>query len=229
MVSLDGPDHLRRRRLLLPSFHGERLRAYEVTIGEAVDREVSSWPVGSPFALPQSMRSLTMGVMGRVVFGDRDWERRGAEIERRIRAIVTQSTARLGRLAELPRMLAEWGVGNGRSSVDHDLRGIDELLREAIASRRRAGGLEDRDDVLATLLTATDQHGEGLSDGAVRDELFGLMVAGHETTAGALAVAFDLLLANPPAAARLRAELGSGDGEYLDAVIRGPAAALAAR
>ncbi len=69
LLLLDGAEHLRQRKLLLPPFHGERMRAYEDVIAEAADRTIASWPVDEPFALLGEMRSLTLDVIMRAVFG----------------------------------------------------------------------------------------------------------------------------------------------------------------
>ena len=97
--------------------------------------------------------------------------------------------------------------------------GLHAALAVQIRERRAAPGLEQRSDVLSTLLLARDQQGQGMSDEEVRDELVTLLLAGHETTATSLAWAFDLLLHHPPALGRLVAELDGGGAEYLDAVI----------
>jgi len=69
VLLLDGAEHLRQRRLLLPPFHGERMRAYEAIMREATDREIETWPVGRPFALLPRMQAITLEVIVRAVFG----------------------------------------------------------------------------------------------------------------------------------------------------------------
>ena len=80
--------------------------------------------------------------------------------------------------------------------------------------------LDRREDVLSMLLLARDEDGEAMTDGELRDELVTLLVAGHETTATALAWAFELLLRHPDSLRRLAAELDDGGDEYLSAVIK---------
>jgi cytochrome P450 len=94
------------------------------------------------------------------------------------------------------------------------------LLAE-IARRRREPDLEDRRDVLSLLLRAVDDDGRPMTDAELRDELFTMLGAGHETTATGLAFAFDLLVHNPERLRRLRSELeGRGGDAYLDAVVK---------
>ena len=97
----------------------------------------------------------------------------------------------------------------------------DALLYEEIEERRREPDLQERTDVLSLLLSARDEDGRAMSNAELRDELFTMLGAGHETTATGLAFAFDLLLRNPAVLARLREEIAGGkDDSYLDAVVK---------
>ena len=95
MLLLDGAEHLRERKLLLPPFHGERMRAYERVMTEAADTAIDSWPVGREFTLIPSMRSLTLDVILRAVFGV-DEGPRLEELKRRIRAMIDPTSTRAG-------------------------------------------------------------------------------------------------------------------------------------
>ena len=83
VLVLDGPEHLRQRKLILPAFHGDRMRAWESSVREITRAEIARWPVGQPFALRPSMQSITLDVIVRVVFGV-DGSARGDELRRRI-------------------------------------------------------------------------------------------------------------------------------------------------
>ena len=97
----------------------------------------------------------------------------------------------------------------------------DALLYEEIGRRRGEPDLEERPDVLSLLLRARDEEGRPMTDAELRDELFTMLGAGHETTATGLAFAFELLLRNPPALERLREEIAAGEDDvYLDAVVK---------
>jgi cytochrome P450 len=217
LLLLDGAAHLRERKLLLPAFHGERMRAYEQVMREAADRAVDSWPVGRPFPLLPSMRSLTLDVIMRAVFGV-DEGPRMEELKRRIRAMIDPTVNRYGLLL----MIVSGGrLGSGAGDrFEGQRRSVDELIYEEIARRRDAPDLEQREDVFSMLLLARDEDGEAMTDRELRDELVTLLVAGHETTATGLAWAFELLLRNPAVLERLRASLAAGDGAYLDAVVK---------
>jgi cytochrome P450 len=223
VLLLDGAEHLRQRKLMLPPFHGERMRAYAQVIREAADRSIESWPVGETFTLLAQMQSLTLDVIIRAVFGV---EARASqrELKQRIRALLDPVGSRVGVLA-LALTGGRVGTGAGQRFEDRR-RALDELIYAEIARRRAAEDLERREDVFSMLLLARDEDGGALSDKELRDELVTLLVAGHETTATALAWAFELLLRNPRAYERLRAELapspdgGSGGEQYLDAVVK---------
>jgi cytochrome P450 len=101
------------------------------------------------------------------------------------------------------------------------MRAADSLLLEEIARRRREPDLDERSDVLSLLLGAVDEDGNAMTDAELRDELFTMLGAGHETTATSLAFAFELLIRNPAVLARLRSEIEAGDDDsYLDAVVK---------
>jgi cytochrome P450 len=217
LLLLDGAEHLRERKLMLPPFHGERMRAYAEVIREAADASIASWPLGEPFALLPRMQSLTLAVIMRAVFGVR--ESAGAdELSRRIRALLDPVSRRSVLLLALSG--GRLGAGAGRSFQERR-RALDELLYREIARRRAAEDLDRREDVFSMLLLARGEDGQPMSDQELRDELVTLLVAGHETTATALAWAFELLLRNANVLQRLKAELAGGEsGEYLEAVVK---------
>jgi cytochrome P450 family 135 len=217
VLLLDGAEHLRHRRLMLPSFHGERMRAYETVMREAADRAIDAWPVGEPFKLHPWMQSVTLDVIMRAVFGVEAGPRQ-EELKRRLRAMVDPVGTRLGILM---MVLSGGRAGTSRfQQFQERRRQVDELIYEEIDRRRAETDLESREDVFSMLLLARDEDGGALTDQELRDELLTLLVAGHETTSTGLAWAFELLLRNPQVLARLRASLAEGDDGYLDAVVK---------
>jgi hypothetical protein len=192
LLLLEGREHLERRRLMLPPFHGERLKAYEDAIREIAASEVERWPSGADFAIHGRMRSITLEAILRVVFGVTDDERRA-----RLRVLVPQLLAETSSPALSLRVLR--AQRRGRPSPLEDLAPrdeIDDLLYGEIAERRAAGEI-GREDVLSLLIAARFEDGGKMSDRELRDHLVTLLLAGHETTATALAWTFELLLANP--------------------------------
>jgi cytochrome P450 len=216
VLVLDGPEHVRQRKLILPAFHGDRMRAWDATMRDITRAEIARWPVGRPFALRPAMQSITLEVIVRVVFGVDDAARRD-NLRRQIVNLTSLGRNPLLLFATRDRRLGP------RTPWARFLRARDALhsaLAEQIQERRHAPGLGQRSDVLSLMLLARDEHGKAMTDAEVRDELVTLLFAGHETTATSLAWTFDLLAHHPRALGRLIAELDSGRPEYLDAVIK---------
>ena len=217
LLLLEGADHLAHRKLMLPAFHGERMRSLEPMVTAIVDAEIESWPLGREFPLHPHMQSVTLEVILRVVFGVSE----GSRLDRLrdlLRNLLTETGSTGVQLRAL--LLRRFG---GQSNVwgrfQERLREVDELLFAEIAEHRERDDLEERDDILSSLILARFEDGEGLSDTDLRDQLMTLLLAGHETTATGLAWAFDLILGHPEVHARLRETLEDGDESYLKATI----------
>jgi cytochrome P450 len=215
VLVLDGSEHLRQRKLLLPPFQGSRVAAFREVIRDVAEREISSWRPGSQLVLRERMRALTFEVICRAVFGVTEPER----VERlRERLVAVIDSSPLFMIVPAARVdLGPWSPG-GR--FVRRLRAADAVLYEEIERRRNEPDLEQRSDVLSLLLCARDEQGQAMTDSELRDELFTMLGAGHETTATGLAFAFELLLRNPHVLARLREEIAGGEDSYLDAVVK---------
>jgi cytochrome P450 len=227
VLLLDEGEHMRQRKLMLPAFHGDRLRGYAETMRRVAENEIASWPLDRPLAARPRMQALTLEVIMRTVFGVQDEARK-----RRL----TKTLSELLRWGTDPRRMA-LGIALGPKRVIRlglwrsVLEPADAAIYEEIAAHRSAADLEERDDVLSLLLQARHEDdiapvraepgpsrtaGEPMSDKELRDELITLLVAGHETTANSLAWALERLVRHPNALARLR----EGDDEYADAVVK---------
>jgi len=215
VLLLEGEEHLRVRRLMLPPFHGERMRAYEETIAAATEREIASWPLGETFALHPRMQAITLEVILGAVFGVEDARRRDELRELLVTILERTRSGRAQFVGLATRRMGPLGPWRRFSGV---LERTDAILLEQIAERRRAPDLAERQDILSMLCAARFEDGEPMGDREIRDQLMTLLLAGHETTATALAWAIDLLFHNPEPAARLRESVGAGRGDYLDAV-----------
>jgi cytochrome P450 len=215
-----GARHMRQRKLLLPAFHGEAVSRYRAMIAEAADREIDSWPIGTPFALAPRMQAITLDVIMAGIFGVEGTPARGTPahgLRQAVRAVLRLSTAPGAKLAELSNLRRSEPVGVVRAVM----AGLDRKVYAVIADRRTEGGARQRTDILSLLLEAETEDGERLTDRELRDELLTLVLAGHETTANSLAWAFERLLRTPAAYDRLRETVRSGadpDG-YLEATI----------
>jgi len=215
LLALDRAPHMQQRKLLLPPFHGERLRSYADLIAELAEREVASWPIGTPFRLHRRMERLTLEAILEVVFGITDAARK--DELRRLLPLLLQSA----------RMLVFWGavlhrdVGpiHPRATFEARRDAVDALLYAEIAERRAMPADERarRKDILSMLVEAEHEDGTPMGDAEIRDQLATLVMAGHETTATGLAWAVDLLQRNPSVLARVRDD---EDPAYMDAVVR---------
>ncbi len=216
LLILQGADHLAHRKLMLPAFHGERMRAYAPVVEEIVGREIDSWPLGEEFAIHPRMQAVTLEVILRVVFGVAEGPR--LQALREVLTTVLEETA--SPFAQLIGLATRRFGGRGPwARFEGQLRATDDLLYAEIAERRASGSFEERDDILSMLMQARFEDGSEMSDVDLRDQLLTLLLAGHETTATALAWTFDLLLRHPTAFARLRESLQEGEEDYLRATI----------
>ena len=215
LLLLDGAQHTRHRRLVHPPFHGSRMAKYGDIIREATLAEVAAWPLDRAFALLPSMQALTLKVILRAVFGI-SGAAQTTRVATLVRRVTSPGSSPIAALALLKR---DFGPLRMWSNFVRDRALLDEALYAEIAARREAPDLGDRDDILSILLLARDDDGQPMSDVELRDELMTLLLAGHETTATALAWFFDQVLHNPPVLARLQAELADGHTAYLDAAI----------
>jgi cytochrome P450 len=212
----EGAEHLSRRKLMLPPFHGERMRSYEAAVDEIVSAEIDSWPLQHEFPIHSRMQAVTLEAILQVVFGVSEGPR--LERLRGMLANVLQETA--SPRAQIVGLATRRFGGRGPwAKFEGALREVDELLYAEIAEHREKPGLEDREDVLSMLMLAEFEDGGRMDDSELRDQLMTLLLAGHETTATALAWTFDLLLRHPAALGRLREELAAGEDEYLRATI----------
>jgi cytochrome P450 len=216
VLVLDGPEHLRQRKLLLPPFQGSRVAAFREIIRDVAEREIAGWRPGAELVLRERMRALTFEVICRAVFGVTRRDRVERLRERLVAVVDSSPLFMISRAAR-----ADLGPLSPGGRFARRLRAADALLEEEIERRRAEPDLEQRSDVLSLLLTARDERGEGMTNAELRDELFTMLAAGHETTATGLAFAFELLLRTPRVLARLREELDRGeDDSYLDAVVK---------
>lgn len=223
VILLDEAPHLEQRRLMLPAFHGERMRALEGLMLELTERELESWPVGEPVELHSRLQRLTLEIVLRAVFG----LDRGARLDS-LRDLLTQvlefTESPLSLIGPLPPWLDRLIGAHGPFGRLQVLEAqVNELIYGLIEERRReydSAAEEERTDVLSMLLAARHEDDTPMSPQELRDELMTALVAGHETTASQLAWAFSELARAPRVQERLARELdASEDDSYLVATI----------
>jgi cytochrome P450 len=212
--SLVGKEHFERRKLVLPNFHGKRVKNYERIVEEEVMREIANWPEGREFETLEPMLRATLGAILRVVFGAE-----GAALDE-LRTVIPPLIT-LGSLMEwmppiVRREYGRWSPASRLSGYRGRFNAVVDLL---IASARADPALTRRSDVLALLLQARYEDGEPISDGHIADELLSLVAAGHETTASQLAWAVERLRRHPQLLSRLADEVDAGGSELRQATI----------
>ena len=212
--SLNGPEHLERRRLVLPAFHGKRVGSYERIVEEEVMRETASWPEGREFeALPSTSR-LTLNAILRAVFGEE--EQALDELRRMLPVTITVGSV----LHQLPSVVGrDFGRWSPGGRLLRYRRRIDAVIDSLIAKARADPNFEERTDVLALLLQARYENGDPIPDRHIADELLTLVAAGHETTASQLAWIVERLRRHPELLARLVDEVDAGGSELRKATI----------
>jgi cytochrome P450 family 135 len=215
VLTLDDAPHLRQRKLLLPPFHGERVRRYGELIEEVTRRDMETWPIGKPFALRAHTQRITLAVILRAVFGIRD----EARIDRATRLIDAFSD-RVTTIVRFPALRRNLGPGSPWRRFLRAREELDAFIYEEVVLRRAETRNEERDDVLSLLLRARHEDGSSMSDAELRDELVTVVGAGHETTATGLAWAMERLLRNRQVLGRLRESLAAGRGDYLEATVK---------
>jgi cytochrome P450 len=216
VLVLTGPEHMRQRKLLLPPFHGERMREYEDVIVAATERDMASWRLGAPMRLQQHTRLITLEVILQAVFGVE------AERMQPLKAAITDLFEPLGLMAVLRAVMSRPSTERPTGAIGQALDRLDALIYLEIERRRAQSDLERRADILSLLLLARDEDGLRMTDAELRDELVTLLLAGHETTATSVAWAIERLVRHPDKLARLVAEIDAGpDGgdEYMTAVV----------
>lgn len=211
--ALEGDEHKRQRKLLVPPFHGRRLAAYESTIEEEAEKEMASWPEGREFATLDSMMRITLNVILRAVFGAE-----GAELQA-LRDLLPRFVKLGSRLAVLPIPRGRYGRLNPWVRFDRYRREYDDLVTRLIEKAEADPRLEQRDDILAMMLQARYDDGARMTRSQIADQLLTLLTAGHETTATTLAWAVERLRRHPDVVRRLADEVDAGGSELREATI----------
>jgi len=216
VLLLDEPEHMAQRKLMLPPFHGKRMQRYGELMAEIAAEEIERWPSDRPLQARPRMQAVTLEVILGAVFGISEGERQ-APLRDELRGL-------LDAISDPRRAIFLLALGPERirrfPPFRRAMERVDALVIEEIRARRSSADLAEREDILSLLLQARHEDGREMSDRELRDELMTLLVAGHETTATALAWAIELLARHPEELARLEREVDAGEQEYLEAVIK---------
>lgn len=216
ILLLDGEEHMRHRRIMLPGFgagHGQR---FADQVREIAEARVSGWKVGQRLSLRDEMETISFDSIMRVVFNDDSKSRHG-----RLRELIPEMMDRCDSAFTLiPWFRKSLAGTTPYARLMKVVREVNEALYEAIDERRADPLVQLRDDVLSLLLRAGHEDGTELGDREIRDELLTLIMAGYETTTSGLAWCFERLLRSPEQIQRLLQGLEVGEERYLDAVVK---------
>ena len=216
ILVLDGDEHLRHRRLMLPAFRRNHVARFEELITAAVERRASAWPVGGRFPIQPEMEAIAFSTIVQMALGTDA----GPRVDR-----LRELFGRMMDLCEspftlLPAFRRELGGLSPYARLQRALAELDEIVYAEIEDRRRLHPEVRGDDLLSLLVQAHGADGTPMTDREIRDELVTMLMAGQETTTSALSWSFERLARHPDVADRLVAEIERGDEAYLDAVIK---------
>jgi len=207
LLTVDGPPWLRRRRLMQPAFHRDRIRDFAAVMLAATERTHERWEAaartGIPIDMAAEMSRLALDVVTPCLFGtDVDFDAAAVNA-----AVGDVSAAFLKGMRSPLTLLAIW-LQRPLGPTRRPTVVLDRIVNGIIAARRRSD--PERGDLLGMLMAARDEEtGAPLSDRELRNEVLTLFTAGHETTANALAWTWSLLARHPEVEARLHAHLGT--------------------
>lgn len=217
LLLLDGDRHLQQRKLLMPPFHGERMKTYGQIIRDTTEKVIGNWNAGSQFKAQAKMQEISLEVILHAVFGLSEGERY-REIQQIIVSMLDVFSNPLSAtflfFKSLQRDLGAWSPW-GRFLRQRQR--LDELLYQEIRDRK-AQSQPLGEDILSLLIAARDEAGEAMSDVELRDELMTMLFAGHETTATALSWALYWIHYVPEVREKLLQELCAIDVENADAI-----------
>jgi cytochrome P450 len=202
LILASGARHRRDRKLLSPSFHGARMRAYGAVMTESTRSAVAAWTTGTPFKMLDVTQSISLDVILHAVIGLDPTSSQGQAVREAVIRLVGTLRPQFIFFRWMRRDffgLSAWA--RFKKAREH----LDSLLFETMAERRRAPA--ERDDILSLMMSARYEDGSAMSDAELRDQLLTLLTAGHETTAVSLAWAFYWLHRDPDELGRLLAEL----------------------
>jgi cytochrome P450 len=211
LILLSGAQHRQRRQLVMPPFHGERLKVYGELICTITHEVLADLTPGQPFKARELTQKISMQIILQAVFGLRQGER-CQRLGQLLAQRLDMSSGRLGAaLIFLPLLSQDYGTWSPGHRLQTLVKEIDDLIFSEIQARR-SNPEPDRSDILSLLLAARDGEGQGLTDQELRDELMTLLVAGHETTATAMSWSLYWVHHQPEVGARLRQELEAATG-----------------
>ncbi|OKH38111.1 cytochrome P450 [[Phormidium ambiguum] IAM M-71] len=222
IFGLSGKQHQRQRQLMMPPFHGDRMLTYANTIAEVTEKIMSRWQVGESFCARTSTQAITLRVIMQAVFGLYDGPR-AQQLEKVLGEMIDEASSPLSvTMIYFPFLQKDLGAWSPWGKYLRRKAQVDQLIYDEIRERR-ANFDPSRTDILNLLMEARDEAGEGMTDEELHDELMALLLAGHETTATALAWALYWIHQIPEVRSKLLAELDTlGENPDPNAIFKLP-------
>ncbi|MBE9003784.1 cytochrome P450 [Fortiea sp. LEGE XX443] len=203
---LDGDRHRKRRQLVMPSFHGDRMRNYGELICNLTEKVFNQLPVNQVFSARKLTQEISMQVILQVVFGVYDGER-SQQLKQQLFKVADLFRSPLtSSFLFFPFLQKDLGSWSPWGKFLRDQQQLDQLIYAEIAERRAENNPE-RIDILSLLMSSQDEAGNSMSDRELRDELLTLLLAGYETTATAMAWGLYLIHQKPEVREKLLQEL----------------------
>lgn len=207
---LEGDRHRRRRQLLMPPFHGDRMRTYGQLVRKLALKAFQNIPLGQPFIAREVTQEISFQVILEAVYGVCG-EAKNHSLAQAVTALTDDFQSPLSSsLLFFSFLQQDWGAWSPWGKFLRDRQRLDELIYAEIRDRRTHPDPR-RIDILSLLMAAQDDAGHPMTDQELRDELATLMFAGHETTATAMAWALYWIHRLPEVRAKLLQELETVD------------------
>jgi cytochrome P450 family 110 len=207
-ILLDGLEHRQRRQLVMPAFHGDKVRVYASLIQKITQDLIQQWPENVTINAREQMQSISLSVILQTVFGLYQGERLDIIQQKLVEVVTIFDSPLKSSFIFIPQLQQDWGAWSPWGKVKRSLAELDRLIYAEIADRRRDYQPE-RTDILNLLIGSQDVDGKGMDDQELRDELMTLLFAGHETTATALSWAIYWSSYLPEVRAKLLADIAT--------------------
>jgi cytochrome P450 family 110 len=207
-MMLDGDRHRRRRQLVMPPFHGDRMRSYGQLIQDLTIAAFDSIPLNKSFEARSITQDISLNIILKAVFGLSEGDR-FSTLKQLMSQIADLFQSPLSSAVLFyPLFQQDLGPWSPWGKLRRDRQNLDDLIYREIAERRLEQEI-DRIDILSLLMAAKDEMDQPLTDQELRDELMALLFAGHETTATAMAWALYWTHHHPEIRTKLLKELAT--------------------
>jgi len=218
LTNVDGPEHLRRRRMQLPAFHRRVLAGHEEVMQRTTEETLAGLVFDRPVRIHDFMQEIALGIIIAAVFGITEPARAG-RLRAATLALMHEASSRRFFLQTILATARQDGWDRPFPRVRRLVEAVDAVVLEEVNERKRTGELE-RDDILGLFLRTSGDHGSPMPDNELCDAMRTLLLGGHETTASTLAWILERAARHPDVVARLNRAALDGDDDYIDAVVK---------